>query len=163
MRTKRILLLLVAVTLLNSIGVLSLLGLRLWDSRWRASSTRFSDLAALYSSMDATEVSTRFVRPDLFESRDAFARPNALNQILERGMVKPGMHVDGVRRVLGEPDKSITSEGTEGITLGKPYDWHYENLPASGLIVFFTADERVSRIRWIFDDAPDGINRTREY
>jgi len=163
MRTKRIVSILVALTLLNTVSVLLLLGLRLWDHRERTNTTYSSDLAALYATMNTTELSTRFAQPDLFDGRDDFARPNALNEILKRGLVKRGMGVEAIRRVLGHPDRAVNSEGLEGHTLGKPFDWYYDNLPASGLMVCFTADERVSRIRWIFDDAPDGVSRSRDF
>lgn len=122
---------------------------------------RVSDTRAFYSSLSPSDLSLRFVRPDLYDGLDDFARPNALQEILNRRLLTRGMHMDAVRQVLGHPDSSLTAEGSDGIRIGQAFEWHYNRLPASGLVVHFGADERVTNIRWAFEHPHE--SRSREY
>ena len=156
MKLKRTFRLLVALTVLNTVGLLALVTWRVADSQRVASG---HDLRAFYASLSPSELSVRFARPELFDGLDDFARPNALEEILSRRLLRRGMHMDEVRQVLGHADLSITPEGARGFRIGEAFDWHYDRLFASGLVVHFGADERVAKIRWLFEHPHESRSR----
>jgi hypothetical protein len=90
-----------------------------------------TDTRAFYASLSPSELSLRFTRPEIYDGLDDFARPNALEEILNRRLLSRGMHVDAVRHVLGHADLSITAEGRSDIMLGQPFAWHYDGLFSS--------------------------------
>lgn len=156
MKLKRLFRLLVALTAINAVGLLALVAWRVAESR---RDTAGQDLQALYASLSPTELSLHFARPELYDGQDDFARPNALEEIFRRKLLRRGMHRDAVRRVLGHADLSITAEGSTGIRIGQSFEWHYDRLFASGLIVHFGADERVAKILWVFEHPHESWSR----
>jgi hypothetical protein len=88
----------------------------------------------------------RFAHPELFEGRDDFARPNALQALLSRGVIKQGMTTDQVTRVLGSP----TGPGSQLFTKrGKPFKWVYDGLFTDVLTIEFDGDYKVTAISWL--------------
>lgn len=156
MKLKRAFRLLVALTALNTVGLLALVTWRVKDSRHADTG---QDLRAFYASLPPSELSLRFAHPELYDGLDDFARPNALEEILRRRLLRRGMHVDAVRHVLGHADLSITAEGSTGIRSGQSFDWHYDRLFSSGLSVHFGADARVAKIRWLFEHPHESRSR----
>jgi hypothetical protein len=158
-KLKRSFKLLVTLTALNTIGLLALVTWRVAESRH---ATTGQDLRAFYASLPPSELSLRFARPELYDGLDDFARPNALEEILRRRLLRRGMHVEAVRHVLGHADLSVTAEGSTGIRVGEAFDWHYDRLFASGLTVHFGADERVAKIQWVFEHPHQSRSRELE-
>lgn len=156
MKLKHSFRLLVALATLNTLGLLALV-------TWRFSASRRDgdgqDSKNFYASLPPSELSLRFARPELYDGLDDFARFNALKEILSRRLLRRRMHVDKVRRVLGHPDLSTTAEGLSGITIGQAFDWHYDKLFATSLTIHFGADERVTKIRWMFEHPHESQSR----
>ena len=115
-----------------------------------------SDVRSLYDSLPVFELSMRFAHPELYRGRDDFARMNALQEILDRGVVARGMSKDHVRRILGTPDDA------EGCS-GKPARWSYGALGPSGLSIDYDDRDTVVRILWHFDQSPGTPCMDKEY
>ena len=100
-----------------------------------------TDLKSIYDSLSLEDLSMRFTHPELYEGRDDFAKPNALQELLSRGAIKRGMTTDQVARVLGSPDRSSHRSG-------EPFHWTYEGLFTNVLTIEFDGDAKTTRISW---------------
>ena len=114
-----------------------------------------SDLFTLYPSLSVEELSMRFTHPELYEGREDFARQNALQEILDRGIVRKGMTVQEVQTILGRPHYHQVGEGNQmlhgGVRVGESFAWSYSQLGPSELRIEFDSNGEVSRIIWHFD------------
>ncbi len=97
------------------------------------------------------ELSMRFTHPELYEGRDDFARPNALLEMLRRGILHRGQTLEEVTRLLGWPDSiSDPRDGDPDLsvgTAGLPWIGHYDRLESAGFHIEFEGDwrERIAR------------------
>jgi DNA-binding transcriptional MerR regulator len=97
------------------------------------------------------DLSMRFTHPELYQSREYFARDSALYQMRDLGLLKRGMPLDDVRQLLGEPEEEHEPRDAQGESIEGLTDWTY-SLVLSGLTIRFDKDFKATEFRLDFDE-----------